>query len=125
MEMGTVIHKALSSTISPALKPETSIPHSEIDEPKCPSCGYDAVYKYGKAWTGKRRFLCKMCGKQFTESLGRATVKDRPLCGECGSHMNLYKTDGNMIRFRCSHYPACRTFKKFIICQGRVFMPEE
>jgi transposase-like protein len=114
MEMGTVIHQAPApGTIPFEVKPGTTSPVAEIKKQKCPSCDCDAVYKYGKAWTGKQRFLCKMCGKQFTESLRRVTVKGNPLCPQCGSHMNLYRTQGNIIRFRCSHYPACRTFKKY------------
>jgi hypothetical protein len=29
--------------------------------------------------------------------------------------MNVCKLEGNIIRFRCSGYPACKTYKKFIM----------
>ena len=32
----------------------------------CPYCGSRNVIKYGKR-KGRQRYLCKMCGKQFTE----------------------------------------------------------
>lgn len=85
------------------------------EEIKCPSCDSDAVYKYGRTWTGKQRFLCMMCGMQFTGNAGKATVKGKPACPKCGKPMNLYKIEGYIIRFRCSGYPECRTFKKYIM----------
>ncbi len=111
--------KQLRGAVSFKVKRGTTSPVADINEPKCPSCGCDAVYKYGKAWTGKQRFLCRMCGRQFTESLRRIIVKGKPLCPKCDSHMNLYMTQGNIIRFRCSHYPACRTFTKYnVVAEG-------
>ncbi|HAM53467.1 MAG TPA: hypothetical protein DCP92_23265 [Nitrospiraceae bacterium] len=44
----------------------TSRAETKAGEIKCPWCESEALYKYGKAWTGKQRFLCMMCGKQFT-----------------------------------------------------------
>ncbi len=29
--------------------------------------------------------------------------------------MHLYKIECDVIRFRCSNYPMCKTYKKFII----------
>jgi len=86
-----------------------------IEEMRCPSCDSDAVYKYGRTRTGKQRFLCMMCGMQFTGNAGKATVKGKPACPKCGKPMNLYKIEGYIIRFRCSGYPECRTFKKYIM----------
>jgi len=83
------------------------------DEVRCPSCETYALYKNGKAWTGKQRFLCLMCGKQFTYSASRATVKGKPVCPECGKHMNIYMLEGDIVRFRCSGYPECKTYKKY------------
>jgi transposase-like protein len=83
------------------------------DENKCPSCDSDAIYKYGKTRSHKQRYLCIVCGKQFTDHPERATVKSKPVCPECGRHMNLYKIEGDVVRFRCSGYPECRTFKKY------------
>lgn len=78
----------------------------------CPHCNLDAVYKYGKTWQGKQRYLCLICGRQFTQNSGRAEVKDRPVCEVCGKIMHLYKKENKVLRFRCSGYPACKTFKK-------------
>jgi len=86
---------------------------AEDDEIKCPACDCDAVYKYGRAWTGKQRFLCMMCGMQFTDDAKKATVKGKPLCPQCGKAMNLYKIEGDIVRFRCSVYPDCKTYKKY------------
>lgn len=82
---------------------------------RCTSCGSEAVYRYGKAWTGKQRFLCLICGKQFTLGAERARVSGRPYCPSCGQLMHLYKREEGAIRFRCSKYPACKTFKKITI----------
>jgi len=84
-------------------------------EVKCTSCNSDALYKYGKIRSGKQRFICLMCGKQFTPGSERLEAKGKPVCPECGRPMHLYKIEGEVIRFRCSAYPACKTFKKFRI----------
>lgn len=82
---------------------------------KCTSCGSEAIYRYGKAWTGKQRFLCLICGKQFTLGGERARVSGRPYCPSCGQPMHLYKRENEAVRFRCSKYPECKTFKKITI----------
>ncbi|MDR4506912.1 MAG: hypothetical protein MRJ65_01525 [Candidatus Brocadiaceae bacterium] len=79
---------------------------------KCPSCDSVISYKYGKAKTGKKRFLCLVCGKQFTIGAERRIVKDRPDCPECGKAMHVYKREKDLIRFRCSAYPECKIFLK-------------
>lgn len=81
----------------------------------CPSCNTDTAYKYGRAWTGRQRFLCLMCGKQFTDGSRVSLIKGKPKCSRCGKVMNIYKIEGEVIRFRCSGYPDCKTFKKFMI----------
>ncbi len=81
-------------------------------EVKCPQCNLDAVYKYGKTWQGKQRFICLICGRQFTQNNGRFEVKDRPVCPVCGKVMHLYKREYKVLRFRCSGYPGCKTFSK-------------
>jgi len=81
-------------------------------EVKCPQCNLDAVYKYGKTWQGKQRFICLICGRQFTQNNGRFEVKDRPACPACGKVMHLYKREYRILRFRCSGYPVCKTFRK-------------
>lgn len=79
---------------------------------KCPDCASEAIYKYGKAWTGKQRFVCMICRRQFTLFNERMEVKGKPDCPNCGKGMHLYKREEGAIRFRCSGYPGCRTFKK-------------
>lgn len=82
---------------------------------KCPDCDSDALYRYGKTKTGKQKFMCLICGKQFTPSAERCSVKGKPFCPSCDKPMHLYKIEGEIIRFRCSGYPECKTFKKYRI----------
>jgi transposase-like protein len=79
---------------------------------KCPSCNSTACYKYGKAWTGKKRFLCLICGRQFTFGSKKIETKVKPRCPACGRLMHVYKRETGSVRLRCSAYPICRTFKK-------------
>jgi ssDNA-binding Zn-finger/Zn-ribbon topoisomerase 1 len=89
---------------STALNEQTNI--------RCPSCGSDTFYRYGRAWTGKRRYLCLICNRQFTIGTSWSRLKDRPSCPACGRGMHIYKREGGSIRYRCSGYPKCRTFLK-------------
>jgi predicted RNA-binding Zn-ribbon protein involved in translation (DUF1610 family) len=82
-----------------------------IEKISCPKCASEAVYRDGKARTGKQRYLCIMCGTQFTASC-RTRVKNRPVCTACGGIMHLYKHENTSVRFRCSQYPLCKTYKK-------------
>lgn len=82
---------------------------------KCPKCNAEAVYRYGKTKTGKQRFQCIICGKQFSYGSKKQEVQGKPICPECGKPMHLYKIEGDIIRFRCSDYPVCKRYKKFII----------
>jgi transposase-like protein len=81
----------------------------------CPSCAADATYRYGRIKTGKQRYICLMCGKQFILGANKPHTKNKPVCPECKKPMNIYKLEGNIIRFRCSDYPGCKTFKKFTL----------
>lgn len=83
---------------------------AEDTEVKCPNCDSEVVYRYGRAWTGKQRFLCLICKKQFTVGRERVTVKDRPCCPACGKVMHIYKREETSVRFRCASYPKCRIF---------------
>ena len=78
----------------------------------CPACGSEALYRYGKGKSGKQRFLCLMCHRQFIYGAQRVPPKVRPDCPVCGSPMHLYKRLSSGLRFRCSRYPGCRTFKR-------------
>ncbi|MBF0553033.1 MAG: Insertion element protein [Nitrospirae bacterium] len=79
---------------------------------KCPVCGLDASYKYGKTKSGKLRRLCLGCGRQFSIGAVPDKLKDRPKCPICGRSMHLYMKREEIVRFRCSAYPSCRTFLK-------------
>lgn len=82
---------------------------------RCPICNSDVLYKYGKTKTGKQRFQCLICGRQFTQDAKKQEIQGKPICPECSKVMHLYKIEGDVIRFRCSGYPICKTFKKFTI----------
>ena len=79
---------------------------------KCPYCNSEAIYSYGKAHTGKKRFLCLQCNKQFTIGIKKLTINEKPVCPICGSSMHIYKREKHFLRFRCANYPSCRTFVK-------------
>jgi hypothetical protein len=72
-----------------------------------------AVNKYGKSYSGKQRFICLMCGRQFLPGWERSVVRDRPLCPVCNQPMYRYSTHETCVRFRCSRYPYCRSYVKW------------
>lgn len=78
----------------------------------CPKCGSEAHYRYGRSKQGKQRFLCIVCDRQFVLNPGHVRLLNKPACAVCGSMMYLYKRDKDITRFRCSRYPACRTYSK-------------
>jgi len=84
-----------------------------IDNVQCPACHSISIYRDGKARTGNQRYLCMMCGMQFTIS-HRTRVKERPLCLTCGQPMHLYRQEQTLVRFRCSSFPTCRTYVKVL-----------
>jgi transposase-like protein len=79
---------------------------------KCPRCHSVAKYKYGKTAAGSKRYICLICNRQFTQDSFRTEIKERPLCPSCGKTMHIYMRSDTFIRFRCSNYPKCKTFKK-------------
>lgn len=79
---------------------------------RCPSCGSEAYNRYGRVRSGKQRYCCLSCGRQFVESGARRPMENRPTCPKCGARMHVYARNGNIIRFRCSNYPKCKTFLK-------------
>ncbi len=78
----------------------------------CPVCNSGALYKNGRIKNGKQRFLCLICGRQFTPDAIRREVRNKPLCPNCGGHTHLNVRGGNMLTFRCANYPQCRTYIK-------------
>ncbi|WP_435050995.1 IS1/IS1595 family N-terminal zinc-binding domain-containing protein [Candidatus Magnetominusculus xianensis] len=83
-------------------------------EVRCPVCGHDACYKYGRTRTGKERRLCLTCGRQFSIGSRHEQLTNRPECPACGRPMHLYMRAEAAVRFRCSAYPSCRTFQKIL-----------
>lgn len=78
----------------------------------CKRCQSDAIYKYGKTKTGKQRYICILCKRQFTcDSFERK--HENPICEICGVKMYVYMRDNNkkIVRFRCSNYPKCKNYK--------------
>jgi transposase-like protein len=84
-------------------------------EISCPICNSEAIYKYGRTKTGKQRFQCLICGRQFSHGAKKQEIQGKPICLVCGKPMHLYKIEGELIRFRCSDYPVCKAFRKFKI----------
>ncbi|MBN1103820.1 MAG: topoisomerase DNA-binding C4 zinc finger domain-containing protein [Deltaproteobacteria bacterium] len=82
------------------------------DLPKCPQCGSEALYRYGKIRSGKNRFLCLSCNRQFVLNPSRKHDVPGPVCPKCGRKMHVYSRKVNAIRYRCANYPECRTFIK-------------
>ena len=92
----------------------TNVRNKEI-EIKCPICKSEALYKNGKTETGKQRYLCLLCGRQFSPGARYVEARNRPDCPKCGSPMHFYKREPLNLRLRCSCYPDCRTFLKIPI----------
>ncbi|MGM0428068.1 MAG: IS1/IS1595 family N-terminal zinc-binding domain-containing protein [Thermodesulfobacteriota bacterium] len=78
----------------------------------CPRCQGDAVNKYGRTAGGKQRYICLVCSRQFVKNSLRQQMADRPDCPACGEKMHIYRTQRDLIRYRCSNYPHCRGFAK-------------
>jgi ssDNA-binding Zn-finger/Zn-ribbon topoisomerase 1 len=78
----------------------------------CPRCGETALNRYGRGPSGKQRFRCLVCGRQFTAGARRPVTEHRPDCPVCAHPMHVYRREPGSIRFRCARYPECRTFTK-------------
>jgi len=78
---------------------------------RCSVCGSTALNKNGKTVCGKQRHICLICGRQFADHSSKIMLKDKVTCESCGMPMHIYKSDCRYIRFRCSGYPECRTYK--------------
>ncbi|RJR46781.1 MAG: Insertion element protein [Desulfobacteraceae bacterium] len=83
-------------------------------EIRCPRCNSDAYYKYGKTAKGEDRYLCLSCNRQFTKDSSKPEISERPCCPKCGCRMHVFMRHGGTVRYRCSRYPACRSFLKIL-----------
>ncbi|BBO88674.1 topoisomerase DNA-binding C4 zinc finger domain-containing protein [Desulfosarcina ovata] len=85
----------------------------DADQPsRCPACGADAYYRYGKTANGKARRICLLCQRQYTIDGARRERPDRPVCPLCGEPMHVYRRQAGFTRYRCRNYPACRSYVK-------------
>jgi DNA-directed RNA polymerase subunit RPC12/RpoP len=82
-----------------------------LAELKCPVCKSEALYRYGHVKSGKQRLKCVLCGRQFVLGFSRNELSNRPTCPQCGLKMHLYMHDKKGLRFRCSDYPVCKSYK--------------
>lgn len=109
-----IVRAALQDVAGREFNVRYEVQKKGADGAVCPVCGSTAVYKYGRACTGKQRYLCLRCNRQFTGLGERPASYDesRPKCPACKKPMHRYMKDDNNIRYRCSSYPGCRTFYK-------------
>lgn len=82
------------------------------EEIRCPRCKENVLYRYGMTASGKRRYLCLSCNRQFTLESTLRLAQIRPNCPACGNAMHVYKSGGDVVRYRCSRYPGCATYLK-------------
>ncbi len=87
-------------------------PQDEDASLTCPRCGAGALNKNGHIKSGKQRYLCLVCNRQFVIPSAASTLPFRPHCDACGRPMHVYARDDRFIRFRCSGYPACRSYRR-------------
>jgi transposase-like protein len=92
-------------------KKEVTYPQSAVHL-SCPRCGAKALNKYGHLKSGKQRYLCLVCNRQFAWPNSIKPIPYRPHCPACGRGMHVYARKGDVIRFRCQDYPNCRTYFK-------------
>ena len=95
---------------------EKSVTRAEVE---CPRCGSDAIYRYGRTHSGKPRFICILCRRQFSAGIKKCEFQNKPSCPLCGRSMHIYKREKGSIRFRCSAYPQCKTYKKIVVGEDR------
>ena len=79
---------------------------------KCPNCGSDAYYRYGRTKNNKRRRLCLVCDRQYVVENSWKEDPKRPNCPVCQEPMNVYQRQETLTRYRCRNYTECRGFVK-------------
>ncbi|MFQ3573261.1 MAG: IS1 family transposase [Thermodesulfovibrionales bacterium] len=95
----------------PEVKTKNVRQNNEVMDVTCPTCHSNAVYRYGKNRSGRQRYICLICNKQFVPGIARF-INNNPVCPSCGRQMHRYKNEDGFLRYRCSDYPKCRTFLK-------------
>jgi DNA-directed RNA polymerase subunit RPC12/RpoP len=88
---------------------------------RCPQCQSEAVYRYGKTWNKKQRYICLVCGRQFILAPERVSLQGKPTCPVCGKIMHIYRRYPRLIRFRGSGYPECRHYLKIYLNGGMCY----
>lgn len=68
----------------------------------CPECFSKNLYKYGKDKTGKQKYQCKTCHKQFTKNSSAKQKLNYPKCPICGAGTYLHHDYEHYSRFKCN-----------------------
>lgn len=68
----------------------------------CPDCFSKNLYKYGKDKTGKQKYQCKNCQRQFTLNSSTKPKLDYPKCHICGAGTFLHHDYEHYSRFKCN-----------------------
>lgn len=65
----------------------------EMERIPCPECKSEDVSKHGHSKNGKRIYLCKKCGLNFTflTHIQKEIMKNYPRCLECKSNKDVIK----------------------------------
>ncbi len=68
----------------------------------CPECYHNDLHKYGKNKSGKQKFLCKNCHRQFTSDSHNKPKLNYPKCPVCGAGTYLHHDYEHYSRFKCN-----------------------
>ena len=68
----------------------------------CPECFSKSLYKYGKDKTGKQKYQCKTCHRQFTKDSSAKQKLNCPKCPICGAGTYLHHDYEHYSRFKCN-----------------------
>ena len=67
-----------------------------------PNCFSKDLYKYGKNKTGKQKYRCKTCHRQFTKDSSAKQKLNFPKCPVCGAGTYLHHDYEHYSRFKCN-----------------------
>jgi len=68
----------------------------------CPDCFSKNLSKYGKDKTGKQKYQCKDCHRQFTTKSSTKQNLNYPKCPVCGAGTFLHHDYEHYSRFKCN-----------------------